>query len=90
METLLGLPPMNNDDALAPLNGSLLSGPRNQMPFVTDLTNRNNGLIYTANTKTAVGAKESMKMDFTHEDHADPRRLNIILWRDAMGGQTRS
>jgi hypothetical protein len=40
-----------------------------------------------ANTKTAVGAKESMKMDFTHEDHADPRKLNIILWRDAMGNK---
>jgi hypothetical protein len=26
-------------------------------------------------------------MDFTHEDHADPRKLNIILWRDAMGNK---
>jgi hypothetical protein len=24
-------------------------------------------------------------MDFTHEDRADPRKLNVILWRDAMG-----
>jgi len=32
-----------------------------------------------------VGAKESAKMDFTHEDRADPRKLNVILWKDAMG-----
>ena len=85
METLLGLPPMNNNDALAPLIGSLFTGAGDQEPFVVDWANRDNGLIYTANTKNAVGAKESSKMDFTHEDHADPRRLNIILWRDAMG-----
>jgi hypothetical protein len=24
-------------------------------------------------------------MDFEHEDRADPRVLNVILWRDAMG-----
>jgi hypothetical protein len=87
METLLGLPPMNNNDALAPLIGSLFSGPGDQAAFVADWENRDNGLIYMANTKTAVGAKESMKMDFTHEDHADPRKLNIILWRDAMGNK---
>ena len=87
METLLGLPPMNNNDALASLMGSLFTGPGDQKPFVADSTNRQNGLIYTANAKTAVGAKESAKMDFTHEDHADPRKLNIILWRDAMGNK---
>ena len=26
-------------------------------------------------------------MDFNHEDRADPRVLNVILWRDAMGKQ---
>ena len=24
-------------------------------------------------------------MDFTHADRADPRKLNVILWKDAMG-----
>jgi hypothetical protein len=28
-----------------------------------------------------------MKMDFTHEDRADPNKLNLILWQDAMGSQ---
>jgi hypothetical protein len=87
MEAVLGLPPMNNNDALASLMGSLFTGPGDQMPFVADGTNRDNGLIYTANAKTAVGAKESAKMDFTRADHADAQKLNVILWRDARGDQ---
>ncbi len=47
--------------------------------------NRDNGLIYTANAKNAVGAKASMKMDFSHEDRAPTEKLNVILWKDAMG-----
>ncbi len=85
METLLGLPPMNNNDALAPLMGPMFAGPGDQRPFAADYANRENGLIYTANAKTAVGAKESAKMDFSHADRADSSKLNVILWRDAMG-----
>ena len=85
MEMLLGLPPMNNNDAFAPAVTSLFSGPGDQSSFVADTANRENGLIYEANAATAVGAKESMKMDFTHADRADPRKLNVILWRDAKG-----
>jgi hypothetical protein len=85
METLLGLPPMNNNDALASLMGSMFTGLGDQKPFVADWMNRDNALIYTANAKTAVGAKESMKMDFSHADRADAQKLNVILWRDAMG-----
>ncbi len=85
METLLGLPPMNNNDALAPLMGPMFSGPGDQRPFAADYANRENGLIYTANAKTAVGSRESAKMDFTHADRADSSKLNVILWRDAMG-----
>jgi DNA-binding beta-propeller fold protein YncE len=85
MESLLGLPPMNNNDALAPLIGSEFTGPGDQAPFTADTSNRGNGLIYRANAPNAVGAKESAKMDFTHADRADPRKLNVILWKDAMG-----
>ena len=87
METLLGLPPMNNNDALASLMGSMFTGRGDQKPFVADTVNRNNGLIYTANGSSAVGAVESMKMDFTHEDRADAQKLNVILWKDAMGNK---
>jgi hypothetical protein len=85
METLLGLPPMNNNDALASLMGSMFAGPGDQKPFVADTVNRDNDLIYTPNEARAVGAAESMKMDFTHADRADAQKLNLILWKDAMG-----
>jgi len=85
METLLGLPPMNNNDALCSLISSLFTGPGDQAAYEAVYSNRDNGLIYTANAKMAPGAKESMKMDFRHADHADAQKLNVILWKDAMG-----
>ncbi len=85
IEDLLGVPPMNNNDAFAPLIGSLFTGAADQPAFDAVTTNRDNKLIYQANAANAAGAKASSRMDFTHEDRADPRKLNVILWRDAMG-----
>jgi len=85
MESLLDLPPMNNNDAFSSLISTLFTGPGDQPAFAADMLNRDNGLIYKANEKNAVGAKESMKMDFRHADHADPQKLNVILWKDTMG-----
>jgi len=85
METLLGLPPMNNNDAFSSLISSLFTGRGDQPAYAADYSNRENGLIYTANAKTAAGAKESMNMDFRHADRADAQKLNVILWKDAMG-----
>jgi DNA-binding beta-propeller fold protein YncE len=87
METLLGVPPMNNNDAFASLISTLFTGPGDQPGFVADVSNRENGLIYTANKASAPGAAESMKMDFSHADRADSGKLNLILWQDAMGAQ---
>jgi DNA-binding beta-propeller fold protein YncE len=87
METLLGVPPMNNNDAFASLISTLFTGPGDQPAFVADVSNRENGLIYTANKPTAPGAAESMKMDFKHADRADTYKLNLILWEDAMGAK---
>ena len=85
METLLGLGPMNNNDAFSSMISSLFTGPGDQQPYDADTSNRENGLIYTANKATAAGAKESSKMDFRHADRADAQKLNVILWKDAMG-----
>jgi hypothetical protein len=85
MESLLGLPPMNNNDALCSQISSLFTGPGDQPAYAADYTNRDNSLIYTANAKTAAGAKDSMKMDFRHADRAPADKLNVILWKDAMG-----
>jgi hypothetical protein len=85
METLLGLPPMNNNDAFASLISTLFTGAGDQPAFSADFRNRDNNLIYTANTKNAPGAKQSSRMDFRHADRADARKLNVVLWHDAMG-----
>jgi hypothetical protein len=39
------------------------------------------------NSAHAPGARQSDRMDFRHADKADPRLLNVILWRDAMGNK---
>jgi hypothetical protein len=85
MESLLGLPPMNNNDAFSSLISTLFTGSGDQPAYNADYSNRDNNLIFTANAKTAPGAKESMKMDFRHEDRAPTQKLNVILWKDAMG-----
>jgi len=85
MEALLGLPPMNNNDAFCSMISSLFTGPGDQVPYTADSSNRDNGLIYTANPNNAVGARASMKMDFSHADRAPAEKLNVILWKDAMG-----
>ncbi|MFZ0806744.1 MAG: phosphoesterase, partial [Candidatus Sulfotelmatobacter sp.] len=85
METLLGLPPMNLNDAYAPLMERMFSGAGDQPAFRADRRNLNNGLIYERNRKDAPGAKISSKMDFSHPDAADAHQLNRVLWRDQKG-----
>jgi DNA-binding beta-propeller fold protein YncE len=85
MEWLLGLPPMNHNDAYAPLMAPLFAGPGTQPAFNADYSNRDNGLIYKANMEKAPGAAESAAMDFSHADAPDAKRLNEILWRERKG-----
>jgi hypothetical protein len=82
MEMLLGLPPMNQNDAYAPVMGQLFSGPGDQPAFKADDRNLKNGLIYETNHRDSHGAKESAKMNFTRPDANNPARLNTILWQD--------
>jgi len=84
---LLKAPPMSTNDALAPLMAPEFSGAGDQPAYSADYRNRDNGLIYTANSPKAVGAKESAKMDFRVEDHAPVVKLNVILWKEAMGNK---
>ena len=87
LEVLLGLPPMNNNDAHAPIMAPLFSGDGSQPPFTADYRNRDNGLIYEANPPSGPGAAASLKMDLFHADAADSATLNRILWRDAKGNR---
>jgi len=88
IETLLGLPPMNVNDAYAPVMAPLFSGEGNQAPFTADYRNRDNGLIYRMNPERGRDAELSGKMDFSRPDAANAAVLNGILWRDRMGDRT--
>ncbi len=84
-ETLLGLPPMNHNDAYAPLMAPLFTGQGDQPPFTADSSNRDNGLLYQMNPPKGEGAKESLRLDFSRPDEANADVLNAILWRDRKG-----
>jgi DNA-binding beta-propeller fold protein YncE len=85
LEMLLGLPPMNQNDAYAPAMGPMLSGKGDQSAFKADYRNLKNGLIYETNRRDAQGASESAKMDFSRPDAAGAANLNKVLWRDQKG-----
>jgi len=85
MEMLLGLPPMNQFDAYAPVMGQLFSGPGNQPPFKADYRNLKNGMIYEINKRNAPGSKISSGMDFSRPDAAPAAQLNRVLWQDQKG-----
>jgi DNA-binding beta-propeller fold protein YncE len=85
MEMLLGLPPMNQNDAQAVAMAPLFTGPGTQPPFTADRANLRNGSLYQANSPHAPGAKESAELDFSHADAADAAKLNAILWRESKG-----
>jgi DNA-binding beta-propeller fold protein YncE len=85
MEMLLGLPPMNQNDAYAPAMGRMFSGAGDQPAFKADYRNLKSGLIYETNRRDARGANESSKMDFSRPDAAGARALNQVLWQDQKG-----
>ena len=85
MEALLGLSPMNQNDAFAPVMAPLFSGEGNQPPYNVDASNREKGLIYQVNLPKVQGATESEKMDFSRPDAANSTVLNAILWKDRKG-----
>ena len=87
MESLLGVPPMNQNDGYAPLMAPLFSGAGDQPAFTADSRNRDNGLIYQVNPAKGQGSGESERMDFSHPDAANAAVLNAILWRDRKGDQ---
>ncbi len=85
MEMLLGLPPMNQNDAYAPVMSGMFTGAGNQPAFKADYRNLKNGLIFERNRANAAGAKVSSKMDFSRPDAAGAAQLNRVLWRDQKG-----
>ena len=87
MEVLLGVPPMNNNDARAAVMAPMFTGKGDQPAFAADTRNRENSLIYQMNPAKGPDAKESAQLDWSREDAADAGVLNAILWRNRMGGR---
>ena len=85
MEMLLGLPPMNQNDAYAPVMSGMFSGEGNQPAFDADYRNRDNELIYETNRRETPGSRLSEQMDFSRPDAAGATRLNEVLWHDRKG-----
>ena len=85
MEALLGLPPMNQNDAHAPVMAPIFSGPGTQPPFAADWRNRDNRLIYEVNSPRSPGASGSAAMNFTRPDAVNTAVLNRILWHERKG-----
>ena len=85
IEVLLGLPPMNVNDAHANWMAPLFSGSGNHAPFAADYRNLEHGLIYTMNPRKGPDAQASQEMDFSDADRADAAELNRILWRNRRG-----
>ncbi|MGO9085392.1 MAG: bifunctional YncE family protein/alkaline phosphatase family protein [Candidatus Sulfotelmatobacter sp.] len=85
MEMLLGLPPMNQNDAYAPVMSQMFSGAGDQPAYTADYRNLKNGMIYETNKREAPGAKISTKMDFSRPDAAPAAQLNRVLWQDQKG-----
>jgi hypothetical protein len=82
IESLLGVPPMNANDSRAAVMAPFFNGPGQQPAFTADYRNRDNGLIYQANTEEW---KEGKNLDFSHADAVDTALLNKFLWRDRKG-----
>jgi hypothetical protein len=84
MEALLGVPPMNSNDARAAVMAPLFGGDGMQPPFSADYRNRDDGMIYQMNEKEW---KAGENLDFSHADAVDAVLLNQVLWQDRMGDQ---
>ena len=82
IEALLGVPPMNANDARAAVMAPLFSGSGQQPAFSADYRNRDSGFIYEINTKEW---KEGKNLDFRHADAVDTALLNKFLWQERKG-----
>ncbi len=91
MEQMLGLPPMNQMDALAPLMTQCFTTKPDFKPF-TCLTNavpldELNKPLKTLKSEELHWATQSLAQSFEEADQADEDTLNRILWHSAKGGE---
>lgn len=87
MEVLLGLPPMNQYDAAAPLFTGFQPTPVNAAPYTALLPAKE--IMQQVNKATAYRAKESGRLDFSQADRIPDGLMNDILWHSIKGASTR-
>ena len=83
MQALLGLPPMSQYDAVAPVMRVFSAAPDNAEPYTAVLPSRE--IVSALNKRTAYRANDSLKLDFVHADRVPDAVLNDILWHDIKG-----
>jgi YVTN family beta-propeller protein len=87
MEQIMGLPPMNQQDAMAPLMFECFTNtpdftPYTALPNKIDLVS---GGIAQLSSKARYYAKKVRKMDFTKPDRIDEDTFNRYIWHSIKG-----
>jgi YVTN family beta-propeller protein len=84
MELLLGIPPMNQYDAIAPPFEFLKGKPDNAAPYTAILPAKS--IVAEVNTRTAYRAADSKRLINAHREESAPdEELNDILWHAIKG-----
>jgi YVTN family beta-propeller protein len=83
MEHLLGLSPLCQYDVIAPLLNVFGNAPANDAPYNAILPARE--IVAEINRKTAYGAAQSARLDFSQADRVPDDMLNDILWHSVKG-----
>lgn len=86
MELILGLAPMNQYDAVAPVLDIFGPQPENAEPYAALLPPKH--IIGEVNGQMAYRAQDSQRLNFTKEDSVPDEVLNDILWHGIMGRNT--
>jgi len=86
MEALLGLPPMNQYDATAPLFAGFQPTPVNAAPYAAILPARE--IVSQINGENAYRANDSRRLDFSQADRIPDGLMNDILWHSIKGVHT--
>ena len=86
MELLLGLPPMCQYDALAPVFAAFGSKPDNDAPYTAILPARE--IIAETNGQQAYRASDSAKLDFAHADRVPDHLMRDLIWHSVKGAKS--
>ena len=94
MELLLGLPPMNAQDAAAVPIDVFKDGPPDLTPYAAALPQLDTGKLITpraedaSNPEVAAAIRRSATLDLEHADADDPSVLNAVIWLSVRGARS--